>query len=248
MSAITIIGIDHACQPSDVGLALGIYSDGRTSIEEVNRASSREPPVEIVAQWISKSDPPVLLAIDAPLGWPKSLSETLLTHRAGDALEVDADSLFRRETDRFIEHRVGQKGLEVGADKIARTAHSALNLLHALRTRSNLDIPLAWDSNFSSVVAIEVYPAATLMSHGLPSSGYKGGKGPWKDVRRRIVEGVAKKVQLPSDARIIENADVLDAVVCVLAAQDFLSGHSFLPQDPAVARREGWIWVRKHEA
>jgi hypothetical protein len=36
----------------------------------------------------------------------------------------------------------------------------------------------------------------------------------------------------------------LDAVLCVAAGIDFLAGAALGPDDPEVARREGWIWVR----
>lgn len=44
--------------------------------------------------------------------------------------------------------------------------------------------------------------------------------------------------------RAIENADGLDAVVCVLAAADFVRGDASQPPNIDVARREGWIWCR----
>ena len=40
------------------------------------------------------------------------------------------------------------------------------------------------------------------------------------------------------------NADALDAVVCLLAAMDFLGGYALPPDDRDRAEREGWIWVR----
>jgi hypothetical protein len=43
---------------------------------------------------------------------------------------------------------------------------------------------------------------------------------------------------------MIENADVLDAVVCLLAAADFLSGRAFPPTHPEQSQQEGWIWLR----
>ena len=44
---------------------------------------------------------------------------------------------------------------------------------------------------------------------------------------------------------MLQNADVLDAALCVVAALDFLSGEGMPPDEPKVARREGWIWVRR---
>jgi hypothetical protein len=43
---------------------------------------------------------------------------------------------------------------------------------------------------------------------------------------------------------VIESAaDALDAVVCLLAAKDFLDGAAIRPTDLAMAQREGWIWI-----
>jgi hypothetical protein len=40
------------------------------------------------------------------------------------------------------------------------------------------------------------------------------------------------------------SADVLDAVVCMLAARDFLVGEAMPPVDRNLAEIEGWIWTR----
>jgi hypothetical protein len=61
-------------------------------------------------------------AIDAPLGWPKPLAETLIDHRAGLPIETPANAMFRRTTDLFIQRKLKKTPLDVGADRIARTA------------------------------------------------------------------------------------------------------------------------------
>jgi hypothetical protein len=43
------------------------------------------------------------------------------------------------------------------------------------------------------------------------------------------------------------NADVLDACVCVLAARDFLANEAAEPGNPDLAKREGWIWCRRRD-
>jgi hypothetical protein len=84
------------------------------------------------------------------------LVNSLANHRAGAELGVKAHDLFRRATDRFIRQHFGKQSLDVGADRIARTAHSALVLLGILRRRLGEPIPLAWDPNIREVSAIEV--------------------------------------------------------------------------------------------
>ena len=47
-----------------------------------------------------------------------------------------------------------------------------------------------------------------------------------------------------ADSSLLESsADALDAVVCVLAAMDFLDGRAMAPPRQAVAEQEGWIWA-----
>jgi hypothetical protein len=38
---------------------------------------------------------------------------------------------------------------------------------------------------------------------------------------------------------------VLDAVVCLVAARDFLRNEAMPPTDRAPAEAEGWIWCRR---
>lgn len=40
-------------------------------------------------------------------------------------------------------------------------------------------------------------------------------------------------------------SDALDAVIWLLVAQDFLTGKAMPPNERALARKEGWIWVRE---
>lgn len=244
MSAITIIGVDCACEPKNVGLALASHSEGRTVVDEVKRGSRRELPAEVITEWISAREDPILLALDAPLGWPAPLGDTLAQHRAGDALEVDAHTLFRRETDRFVKQHLNQQSFDVGANLIARTAHAALELLGSLRRNLGRPIPLAWKPDFKGVAAIEVYPAATLKSHDIPFKGYKKAR----DVYGSVQEALGERLRLPSDAVLSESDHVLDAALCVLAAHDFLEGRALAPPNLARAQRESWIWVRDPEA
>ena len=142
---------------------------------------------------------------------------------------------------------MGKTPLDVGADRIARTAHAALGLLAKLRSRLDLEIPLAWSPDFTPpVAAIEVYPSATLKARGIRSAGYKKPG----DVAERdgVIEALATLMGLPKDVSAMsERADALDAAVCLLAAGDFLSGSAVPPQDQELAVKEGWIWVLSTE-
>lgn len=77
----SIIGIDCATQPETVGLALAHLDKGNLFVDEVDRDSKSRNPGAIIYEWINKSEN-VLLAFDAPLGWPDSLGRSLVNHQA----------------------------------------------------------------------------------------------------------------------------------------------------------------------
>ena len=243
--AVTVVGVDCATDPRRVGLALGTFDRGRVEVGEVRVGTRTAPPGEVVAGWVHSARDPVLLALDAPLGWPAPLGDALGAHRAGEALRVGAHALFRRSTDRFVRERIGKQSLDVGADRIARTAHAALALLGGLRRHLGVELPLAWGPQVEGVSAIEVYPAATLRAHGIDARGYKARGEAGDAARSAVADALAARVGLGEERGVIRGSDdALDAVVCLLAAQDFLQGEAMPPPDPALARREGWIWVR----
>ena len=167
---VTLIGVDCATDPGKVGLALGIWQDHRAQIVEARLGDRAKPLAQTIAGWIPVGRP-TLIAMDAPLGWPAKMGQALLSHTAGDPIEVCRDDLFRRTTDRVVQRRLGRRPLDVGADRIARTAHAALQLLQELRAIAEHPIPLAWDRRAKSISAIEVYPAATLTAYDIQASG-----------------------------------------------------------------------------
>ena len=239
-----LIGIDCATKPKNIGIA---RAELATVIRVREVRAGVTDPWERVADWVlQKPDQDVLIAVDAPLGWPRPLAEALGRHSAGArVVQSDANVLFRRTTDRYIHSKVGKHPLDVGADRIARTAHAALDGLAQLRAKCDMPIPLAWTSGQASgVSAIEVYPAATLKVHGLPFAGYKDGHGGTRaraDILSRL-----QGFEMSDDchACALSNADGLDAVICALAAADFVRGNAMPPDDGQIARAEGWIWCK----
>lgn len=241
--AINIIGIDCATQPAKTGLAQGRYAHGRLSVDQAYKPGKRES----VAAWVQarlSTRTPTLLAIDAPLGWPMLLGTQLAAHRAGQALEGESNALFRRDTDLRIKRMTGKQPLDVGADRIARTAHAALALLDEIRRLSGHPLPLAWDPRLPGhPCAIEVYPAATLSVRGLPATGYK--RPEHRAQREALLARLSETLSLNTQRAPIEaDDDILDAVVCLVAGADFLSGTALAPGEPSLAEKEGWIWVR----
>jgi len=182
--------------------------------------------------------------LDAPLGWPQDFGSTLNDHVAGMSLQNKANQFFRRETDRFVQRTYGKVPLDIGADRIARTALSALKFLGILSERAGVSIPLAWDADFTGIAAIEVYPAGTLKASHIQSSAYK--RPDQIEAREQILVWLAKEAELPGDLSLpLEDADALDAMICVLAGADFLAGKTYPPTNLALAQKEGWIWIRE---
>ncbi len=240
---VRVIGVDCATKAQRVGLAVGDWDGSHMTLTSCTVCSDAAPPDRTIAD-LTSAVTPTLLALDAPLGWPSLLGEHLSHHAAGNAINADPAELFSRMTDRVVQQRLGKRPLEVGADRIARTAFYTLKLLSRVTEIVPRPFALAWAPDLGpGVHGIEVYPAATLVAHGLPSSGYK--KPGRMDLRRRILGGLEEQLALPHDtSMLIANPHALDAAICLLAAVDFLVGKAIKPADLEVARKEGWIWVR----
>jgi len=151
--------------------------------------------------------------------------------------------MFNRLTDRVVRERIGKKPLEVGADRIARTAHAALALLQAVREATGREIPIIWELPALGVGAIEVYPAATLLARGIDIRGYKGPDG--AAARRSLLDRLAPAWELRTDpTALAASDDALDAAVCLISASDFLAGRCVAPgpEERAQAEKESWIW------
>lgn len=239
-----IIGIDCATTPKKRGVALATYERGNCVVSSVKTGLSDDHIADLVKKCLSQNVR-TLVALDAPLGWPESLGKNLADHHAGTPLRELPNTLFRRETDRFIKEQLGKQPLDVGADRIARTAHSALSLLSNISKAIGNPIPLAWRVDFSGVAAIEVYPAATLRVYGLPETAYK--KPSEKKARQTFIDGLAKITDfvLPASLeKALSNADALDALICALAGRDFIQSSVYQPVNVALAHKEGWIWVK----
>jgi hypothetical protein len=76
----------------------------------------------------------------------------------------------------------------------------------------------------------------------------RGRAGTKSGVRSRnakiLIGQLGPNLGFTSDLSILQqNADALDAVVCLLAARDFLAGRAMPPSDQIIAEQEGWIWA-----
>jgi len=238
----SIIGIDCATEPKKRGVATAYLTNCACEVNLISTGLDNARIADLVSEAEQRYGN-VLLALDAPLGWPSALGESLAKHSAGQAINHPANALFRRETDFFIKKNFGKQPLDVGADRIARTALSALILVSEISKRLGRDVPLAWQRDFSGVSAIEVYPAATLVAYGMPSGGYK--KSAERPERQIIIDRLKGSLTISNAEPLLQSADALDAALCVLSGKDFLEGNSYQPENQKSAQKEGWIWVRR---
>jgi len=246
MATLLIVGLDAAADLNNFGYVVCRFTRGRLELLAADVLGALARVKEIVGDH-RHDDSKVLLAIDAPLGWPTALGEALQAHQAGEAIDVEPNDLFRRVTDKATKALVGKQPLDVGADRIARSAWRALNVLAEFRRCSGERIPLAMSPDFAGRMAvIEVYPAATLQAWGTTSSGYKGSDEGGATARGAIGRTFAERA--PWLRGLVDNdVNVFDAGLCAIAAADFIEGLAVPPgdSDARAAQREGWIWVRR---
>jgi predicted RNase H-like nuclease len=240
-----IIGIDCASKAENTAVAIGTYQNTSLWLSEVYMGNKKQNIADFIYANVSSASN-VMMAIDAPLGWSEPMGRLLALHQAGEPIAEEQDRFFRRLTDTFVHQKTGKLPLEVGADRIARTAHSALKIIGELRAKG-LYLPMCWEAGKQDTTGIiEVYPSATLRAYQTISSGYKGDSPEEKAKRKQIIQDLAPYIPNISDLIHADSrADMLDAVVCLLAAKDFLEGAVYFPEHIEMAKKEGWIWVRK---
>lgn len=270
-----IIGIDCATKANKVGIAMGYWDGHRLVVTEAWRGSAapRGDWQAVVKEWVEEATD-VLIALDAPLGWPEAMGASLVHHKAGASITLPPslnskvepdDRMFVRETDLVVRDRIKKitrkkdgsrqelKPLEVGANLIARTAYSALGFLASL---DGIQLPCE-PGPVSGKRAIEVYPAATLSAHNLPCEKYKRkDKEEHRENRRKVMEWVCGEVEIcgtqaeKTKTAIQDGDHVLDAVICLLAAADFVTKEVIppKPEQKPLAKKEGWIWVAQQGA
>ena len=172
------------------------------------------------------------------------VGSSLARHNAGEAIKASPEALFRRETDRLVHKQLRKLPPDVGADRVARTSRAALDLLRAVRAHAARPIPLAWQQGAESGV-IEVFPAATLIAHGVSTTAYKTNTPRGRQARAEVLARLANEMTMrPSRDVIVDDSNLFDAAVCALAGADFARGLCVEPIDAEIARKEGFIWFR----
>jgi hypothetical protein len=236
-----LLGLDAASDRRRFGWAVAerTASGARLVAQGLLGAPGRPWPAPLLDALVDPAG--ALLAIDAPLGWPRHMGATLAAHRAGAPVALAKNALFRRATDDMVRAVLRKQPLEVGADLIARATMEALAVLHALREASGKALPLAWSPDAAVDAVIEVYPGATLTAHGVARSKYKDPATP--GAREPMIAAFAPRLAGLA-ARAGEPSDVFDACLCLVAALDFLDGRCLAPDaaQREAAAVEGWIW------
>ena len=255
---VSIIGWDAAVDPRNTALSLVRYHVARGTAHVVAHATPRTHDEQITTaeEWM-RGDAPTLLCVDSPLGWPRQMAPMLSGHGAGAGIPATADELFRRFTDIDVRHRVGKTPLDVGADRIARTALATLNAIESIRALTARRIEAVIDAvdpraNPHVVPLLESYPAGWFASEGIGTRGYR----PTNALNQRgdLLHQVEQRLQADGisitygveRASLVDRADDLDALVCTLNGIDYVSGRCPAPSRDVqdIARSEGWIWCK----
>lgn len=250
--AVKILGIDCACDDMRTGVCWATMEGNTLKTEDLYfLGEEKRNRFYNDLQKIGDAQK-LLIAIDAPLGWPATLAESLREHQAGQLISTSANDLFRRYTDQFVQKITTKTPLDVGADRIARTAHKALQLLKYIQTKINLkmSVPLAWHpQKLPPVSVIEIYPAVTLLAYDAALRGYKKTGKEGNKVRKALMDKFPEFVCYPSGLRqrMEESDDLLDALICTIAARDFLQNQVIHPPEnlKETLQKEGWIWFKK---
>ncbi len=238
-----IVGLDAASQLENFGFALGRCEEGKVNVLAAGLLTGGVSVLHgFIKAHVVKSEP-ILVAIDAPLGWPVALGDMLKTHAAGKYIARKKDELFRRCTDEVIRGITRKAPMEVGADRIARAAHSALEVLHQLRAGLERELPVLWTVRGDLDGVIEVYPGAMLKAMGISPNKYKE---PHQVEAREQIAKALHAIAPRLGKYVSQKADIFDACLCLVAAADFLAGRCRAPTavELPFAEREGWIWVR----
>ena len=235
-AAPTFAGVDFAANPKDTWIAVGkTDAAGRLQITEI-RGNISDGEMIVISRAGHR-----VFAIDAPFGWPDGfvsfVSDYHMGRTPGSVKRLD----FRfRKTDKFIHETVGKWPLSASTDRLGIVAHRLTSILSEF---TDCDVPPFREAG-RRTMAIEVYPAATLLALGIDPTGYK--KEP--NIRREVLRQLsAFGLDVPSDLATlcVDGDDALDAAICALTGHLHSLGETVGPPDGAVVRKEGWIFVPK---
>ncbi len=233
------MGVDLSAEPAGTAVAvLDWDARGPVAASVVRGATD--------AQVLAALSGPDRAAVDCPMGWPEPFVEFLMAHRAGHVVAPIGPSgldwrrtLSRRATDFACFDGTGVTPLSVAADRIAAVAMRGAGLLGALAEQGR---PV---DRAGGGLLVETYPAAALVTWGLPYRRYKraGNVAALGELVTELQDKLPGLRLGDAEALCRRSDDAFDAVVCALIARAAALGLAAAPPPglAAVAAREGWI-------
>lgn len=177
-----------------------------------------------------RSAPKLVVAIDAPLSFPKAF-RNLLNGKASTqsvpATEIES-RLAYRDCERWVKKEFGKKPLSAPFDKLGNNASLAMSVASALQQEDHTVVPQSAERAARAV--IEVYP-------GLVKAGSRKADPAIPEVARHLPENLD------------EGTDRYDAAICAVVALVFLGGGAQLglpdlvPFPHGADPEEGWIFT-----
>jgi predicted nuclease with RNAse H fold len=238
------LGIDLASDAANTAYCVLEWGGGTAEIREfcVGKEGGPLANDERLLELHGQTD---VTGIDCPFGWPTAFVAFLcsISRPSGEPLPAWSDhyrnDLRFRITDVTVHKVTGLWPLSVSSGLIAVPAFRCQGLL----TRMGV-VDRSGDGR-----VYEVYPAAALKQWGLPSTGYKKGRGDLQ--RRRLVEDLLGRVgdwlRLTERQRgvMLGSDDALDALIASLNARAATLGLTLKPEPDLhrEAARKGWIAI-----
>jgi hypothetical protein len=99
-----------------------------------------------------------------------------------------------------------------------------------------------WARTSRGTLFVEAFPAAQLLTWGLPFQGYNGNRIDDRKNRGRIVEYLRSKMRMAAVDDLVNSADALDAVIAAFAGIAVKEKH-LCDEPPGPECAEGWIAV-----
>lgn len=241
---MTYVGIDLAADPKRTGVAVLRTDADSCTVQHVAVGADDDDLIGAIRSSTKTG-------LDVPLGWPQRFVELLAAHAAGPVPAPASTGpewrrgLAMRATDLAVHRQTGLTPLSVSTDRIAHPALRWAGLEARLR---EFEVDVCRDG---SGVVCEVYPAAALRCWSLRHRGYKGPKNAGQ--RSELVAELSRALPWLDWNGFRElcaaEDDALDAVLAALIAREAHLGQCAPP--PAelreTSRREGWIWLPRHE-
>lgn len=220
--------------PREMAVAIESHEAGGTLWEERGRPWQEEP-------WGEDEERPLYRDSQTP---------------EEEAWRKERNLFFRRKTETHVRNCLpsgdrpyGPFGLDVGADKSARTTHQALRLIDELRHKLDQELPVL-TTRCGPITQSAVIEVTTVEAKGWRDEHTEGGSSQRNG--REAEEVLSPSPNADSGGRKATKSEREAARRMDLmrdAASDFLNGLLEAPSDVGiddeVAQKEGWIWHQR---